>query len=37
MSMVNEAGVANMADSFLEANEEANEDSIALSGGKFDC
>ena len=30
MSMVNEAGVANMADSFLEANEEANEDSIAL-------
>ena len=35
--MVNEAGVANMADSFLEANEEANEDSIALSGGKFNC
>ena len=35
MYMVNEAGVANMADSFLEANEEANEDSIVLPGSKF--
>ncbi len=31
--MVNEADVANMVDSFIEAK----EDSIALSGGKFNC
>ena len=31
--MVNEADVANMGDSFVEAK----EDSIALSGGKFNC
>ena len=37
-SLVNEVDVANMTDSFVNANEEANEDSIALSsGGKFNC
>ena len=29
-SLVNEADVANMTDSFVNANKEANEDSIAL-------
>ncbi len=36
-SLVNDADVANMADSFVEAKEEDNKDSIALSDSKFNC